>query len=850
MLPARIPGTYHLHFLRRYLAAVVFSGLLLSLGGCNGCTGPLTYDASPDAPNGGPPCGQCTAGVTVGLAGNNAQLFAVSADAGVWRSLNSSEGALTASEWYQLPAGPPRAFSIAVDPNNASHVAVGQRNGDQLANNDSGVRESSDGGETWPDYFDPSAAPLHCSAQGVSSVAFSRQSTLFFATACGIGVLQAGQAMVSYPALPTGTMAISAVTASETKLWARTAAGTVLVSTNEGGKWNLATTKPLPANGNNFNTAGDSTSLGAWDNFVFLSSRGADRIVNGVVMNNYNQLTILDVAHDQWIVEGQINGSLNGTGAGGRRQVKSFIFGTNGRVGVDRQLYFSSAQEIYRATGQISDGTLEWEKIAATGASGEAPSNKQYGNIIHTDLWDFNVANGGSDMWIGSDGGIVQNTPATTGWVLRNEGLHTQHIHTLYTPDPDLHVAYPTHDNDAWFRVSAGTWQSESGLGDASWTSGDPGNPSAALLARQSGPCKNHCNCGEVVEFGTNGQSSVKCALINQDGAFGDGATITDGPGSIAFVPTLVSEGNPAPRLDAMLLTALPLTYDSGGGKTGIVSGSLGTSPPAGGNALVILRNPAYLDHREIDSSAHGWTIFANHLPVGTHKFWISGGHAQPILFVLAKQGKEEHLYRGTARQAAVAVSSWTELNVQGNVLQQQPWPPSQILAGASIGPVFANPWNPQQLYVLTKGGVMYSSTGGFGFAIDQALTNLVNGAGKFPMTGDFSGSTTGSGTTIDFGNSYVSAHMGTLSAVAFNRENINERVAASPFTGLFYSRGDGEWTDLSKAMPRPATSISDVGLVGDELYVTTEGRGLLNIRQFRPRFRRLESIFHLRPAS
>ena len=55
-----------------------------------------------------------------------------------------------------------------------------------------------------------------------------------------------------------------------------------------------------------------------------------------------------------------------------------------------------------------------------------------------------------------------------------------------------------------------------------------------------------------------------------------------------------------------------------------------------------------------------------------------------------------------------------------------------------------------------------------------------------------------------------------------------------SPFAGLFYSRGDGNWTDLSKALPKPATSISDVGLTGDQLYVTTEGRGLLNIQQFR----------------
>ena len=85
---------------------------------------------------------------------------------------------------------------------------------------------------------------------------------------------------------------------------------------------------------------------------------------------------------------------------------------------------------------------------------------------------------------------------------------------------------------------------------------------------------------------------------------------------------------------------------------------------------------------------------------------------------------------------------------------------------------------------------------------------------------------------------------MGNLSAVAFNREHPDERMAASPFTGIFYSRGDGSWTDLSNALPKPATSVSDLGLVGDELYVATEGRGILNVRQFRPRLQRITSTF------
>jgi hypothetical protein len=51
-------------YLRRRQVAILLSGLLLTLGGCKGCTGPLTYDASPDAPNGGPPCSSATSRVS------------------------------------------------------------------------------------------------------------------------------------------------------------------------------------------------------------------------------------------------------------------------------------------------------------------------------------------------------------------------------------------------------------------------------------------------------------------------------------------------------------------------------------------------------------------------------------------------------------------------------------------------------------------------------------------------------------------------------------------------------------------------------------------------------------------
>jgi hypothetical protein len=75
---------------------------------------------------------------------------------------------------------------------------------------------------------------------------------------------------------------------------------------------------------------------------------------------------------------------------------------------------------------------------------------------------------------------------------------------------------------------------------------------------------------------------------------------------------------------------------------------------------------------------------------------------------------------------------------------------------------------------------------------------------------------------------------MGTLSAMAFNPDNPSEVVAASPYTGVFYTNGDGTWRDLTPALPRPLTSVSSVAISNDAVYLATEGRGILGIAGFR----------------
>jgi hypothetical protein len=60
---------------------------------------PSVQDVSPDTPNGVVNAGPSTAGLTVSLAGDTAALYAVSLDAGVWKSV-------AGSAWLRLPNAP------------------------------------------------------------------------------------------------------------------------------------------------------------------------------------------------------------------------------------------------------------------------------------------------------------------------------------------------------------------------------------------------------------------------------------------------------------------------------------------------------------------------------------------------------------------------------------------------------------------------------------------------------------------------------------------------------------------------------------------------------------------------
>jgi hypothetical protein len=761
---------------------------------------PYSEDLSPDV-NMGQATDPCTAGLTLALAGDQSSLYAVSLNAGVWKTG-------IAAPWFQLPQSPPRAYCIAVDPNDPSHVAVGEREDDAVdpAQNQSGLWESFDGGMTWSYLFDPHSQG--CPFQVIPSLAFTPSSTLVIATTGGIFVKPAGQGLVA-ATLPNGlsSQVITAVVASASKVWARLPDYTLLVSLDDGMTWQRATAKPVPA-GIVWGARGDDYSLGAFDSAAFMSSLGAS---DPQGTNNYNQLLIYDVAGDSWTVQPQISdetgqASVNGTGAGGRRFLKSYSFGNAAQIGQGLELFFCTGQEVFRATGWNTDGRLTWVKVAATPVSNVAAQNPIFQHLVHSEMWDFHWAANGQAAWVATDGGVFENEMTLGGWSRRNTGLHTHHVHTLTVvsagPSAIARLAYATSDNDAWTRDEIAGWQTPNVFGDANWTDGDAGSPAVALLARTLDvPWLTGFNA----TLPTGG--SYDQFVANNDPLLDD---LTFVRPFLQFIQTPTGE-QPNPLLDAVMLVHLPLRYRDPQGTLVPVPGPLGDGSVSG---WALIRNQQFAAQPDVNTSQfQNWALEVSPLPTGTRGFWVSGGHANPVYYVYTVDTNGPTLYK----QTGPWWQPWQPLSV-----------PGQLLDGAKYGPAHVNPYNPQHLYVLTQTGVLSSTDGGQSFQSEQLLTSLLTSNGKYP----FRAANDGYNRTWTSAATRANA-MATLSHMAFNSHGPAEVVAASPFTGVFINDGDmsgQHWRNLTPYLPAPCAPISSVGIHSSWIYVGTEGRSVLSL--------------------
>jgi hypothetical protein len=759
---------------------------------------PIAQNISPNLPDGTVQARPSTAGRTLAVAGDTTALYAVTLDAGIWKSVNNGP-------WTQLTNAPEQAYSIAVDPNNHAHLAVGTRNGDAADPrvNTGGVYESFDAGATWSYTFDPLSRP-GTTDQVIPALAFGPTSTLFIATANGIGRKASGTSTFDFSHSPVGVGLVTGISVSQTKVWARTPTQ-LLVSSNDGVTWTVI---PIPTSLNGFNISfnarGDVFSLGAIDSTAVLVFKP-----NPDTVGNKNTVLLYDAASGNWLT--QVLDTGDGTGLGGQRFEKSFLLNRPdlpATLGQRFRIFASFGEDIEQAVGRNADGTLQWAHFAQTmwgGPYGYPP------NDIHSDVWGFNIE---SDLrsWVACDGGIYTNNGASSQWVTDNAGLNTQHIHTLGVLDegpvqrPEL--LYPTADNDHWYQGTSADvaptapWHGVAALGDANWTVTDAGNPAIAVVVRnpqtayltafgQTPPSGSHFTEGGIT--------------LNNDGTF-------SGPLSFQFIQTLKGESPAYPLGDAVMLVNLPLQTLVNGQLVN-VPGVLGQPNPNG--TPVLIRNAQFAGSPDANASKfQTWSLVAKDLPRGTLGFWVSGGHANPVYYVYAQDPNTRNLILYKRNASGVG------------------WSPifTGLQPGGWFGPAFVNPYNPNQLYIQTPAGVKFSTNGGASFQSDTILTALLTGSGKYPF-GSFSG---GSETDLPQGSVDNTNGLATLEAMSFNRDNPSEVVAASPFSGVFYNNGDGNWRDLTPALPRPLTSVSAVGITDGAVYATEEGHGIFAIANFR----------------
>jgi hypothetical protein len=747
---------------------------------------PTAEEIGPNTLNGTGDTYLSTAGRMIGLAGDTSVLYGASLNAGIWRSVANGP-------WLQLARSPGRVSCIATDPNDPAHVAVGEDDGFAVdpALNKAGVSESHDAGGTWSYVFDP-ISRSGCPSQAIRAVAFSLQSTLFIAPACGgIGRKGVTQSSFDFSYSPPNLGEVTAFAISANQVWARTA-DKLLVSRDDGLHW-VIIERPIPClKGGAGGT--DDYSLAAFDFAAYVPCTGDPTPGGG---NHYSNIAIYQVTTNNWTSQRVLLGSSgtgDGTGLGGRRFVKAFELNRPDlslSVGQRLQLFYCNAQAVFQADGLNDDGTIKsWKPSVIT------PGSDELIHPVHSDIWDFHSAPDGRTEWLAGDGGVSERL-GSGEWKTQVDSLHTHSCTGLTllptTPSGSSRLAYSTFDNDGWFRDETplgqrgAQWQHDDLLGDADWCVGDAGNPRYALTWRWPWNAA-------LIDFDNNVR--LHHVTINNDRSY-------TGLLSIQVIQTPKDEG-PLPLLDAVLLANLPLTDTNGQP----VPGPLGQPSLNGGPVLI--RNTQFSLSPELNQSkAVSWSLAVDSLPIGTLGFWVAGGHNSPIYYAYARETGGLALYKQVGSSGP-----WQRLNISG------------LLGDGTYGPAFINPYDGNHLLALTYTGVKVSTDGGLSFRDDTVLTALLTGSGTYPLTGHF---WLDLGTPLSKGVGYGPV-LSTLAHVSFMRDDPQQVVAASPFTGAFYAADGSTWQNLNSYLPQPESVISAVGIDREAIYLATIGRDVVRI--------------------
>lgn len=819
-------------FYFRFICALVLGAFF---SGCS-CSKPVFFqDISPNAPNGQIQFEASTAGLTYALAGDETALYAVSLNAGIFKSANGGS-------WSQLANSPRYTTSLAVDPFNPSHLVAGERNGDAtpIVLNRTGVWESNDAGSTWTFTFNP-AKQAGCRAAGtqaVPAVFFSPTTgTLFIGTPCGLGRRPVGKTDFDFTPSPTAAGAVKAFEVSRTAggvtmLWARADNASdgrtrILWSTNDGANWKVVL---VPTSQDGFGigspTRGGDFAIAAYGQTAVLDFRpDATSDPNKWDPKNSNFCTLLYYFQDIDLFKVQTLNNGDGTGLGGRKRLRTFV-SNNARengvsvTGQNLQIFFIAAQDVLQATGLNQDQTLAWNRIVLARCSGCNTSDN-----VHSDIWDVHYAASSGVIRLATDGGVYYRQGGN--WASQNDGLHTHHVHSLSVLPTSAYprLAYVVTDNSEWFRDKKplappfNDWSTYSRLGDGSWSAADPIGPPVALLVR-------HSTDAIFTDFGLGmppgsgiGANTQFTPLCGPDGSGTKCRDFTTlGPGTFAVIQTPLYR-NSAPLLDVVMLVPTPLFSLQNGKVVPVNGGPLAGVTSATGGPLLI-RNRQYLAHPDVSQSQfQDWELVANDVPAGAQAIWVANGHVNPVYYVYTMDG-------------AGTVSVFRRNPGQGGWFQLQGIGAPVLNPGTVYGPLYVNPYDADHIFVLAADGIRIptltrgSEIGAFTpFEVDTVLTALLTNSGEYPMSLAFNGGN--GGNVVNFSQAVVFPKA-VLAQMAFNPYDTQAVVAASPVTGLYYqAKKYGGWRTLTPFLPTPYTMTSTVGMDSQTIYVGTEGRGV-----------------------
>jgi hypothetical protein len=832
--------------------------------------------------------GSNTSGVVGTITGYSGVTYAIPKTGGVWISVNTGQ-------WVPLANAPPRAFSMAIDSNQLEHLVVGERADDvaglQITGR-AGVWESWDSGNNWSIIYDPAS---ETDSQRVQALTISpATSTIFVATDIGVRRIERpgfGRPPVSSVLFGTRSTrcstqgplgSITAVVASDTKVWARSA-GEVFQSVDDGVTWeclSLPTSVDLPKFQNTdmtgisasysdwVNGGNDGTTFAATDQqaFVIFQPFVTPQDKRSKLSGDCNKkagpppgttqcpisrapLLIIDenFAAQSWIA--QWTDDNDGRGLGGRRFVRVFEVAKScpafddASIGQRFQLIYSASQGVQQARSVLSDGTIKFDSIV--GGSEDGHNKKK----IHSDFWDVLLPNDycptvASKAYIAGDGGVFEGSAkkdshlVKMNWSPHNLGLHTHNSHDLIISVPPasavasgtavpsnlapVDLGYPSQDNATWLRTFDGKWGGSDWLGDTNNGTGDVGSHFALIWRSPVG------EDGQLFDFKKG--STKKITLNIQDYGW-------DGPTHFFAIEALSNESSPLDSLDMVMLVKLPLE-DSHGNAVADPSGGVGTGP----RTAIIRNNNFNANPNGPSSHWKGWSIVSDILPQGAERVFVGGGHGtvsgHATQFFLSVDGSNPTCPNGLWKLTS-STSTWSCL-IQGLVSE----------GSATYGPAFVDPFDPNLIFVIesspaspAKGIIKMSTDAGSSFCDLPVLTGLVSESGRYPLA-DANGNNAydPSGVFSDVLNAYHGSSFSVPSAIGFSRDGTAAFLVASPFTSVYRGVPAGNfasgvsclsrewrepvWQDLSNALPTARAYITSIRPVSDDAYVSSEGRG------------------------